>query len=214
MINFGVKKLAVVAAMVGAAAVASPALAAAEPAVLAPKLTVEDGDFAGMNLKITTENPNGPVSACVPLLVSGDTALKAMSAYSAGDTDALVDALTGVNSVRVGAIAYEAGVVGGEAVRENPAITTWQVEDGVHLLVGACKKLESSDLEGGEIDYKKLLQGGATAINIKPLVLPSGIGSISSLLSFGSAAMTVPGALDTLMELLEVGSAAGDAAGE
>lgn len=191
MRNFGTKRFAVIAAMAGVVAIAAPTLASAAPSTQAPEMTVEQGDFAGKNVQVTTTNPNGPVSACVPLLVSGDTALKALAAYSAGDTNALVGALSAPDSVRVGEFAVDAG----------PSVTSWQVEDGVHLLVGACKTLDASDTsDGAEIDYTTLL--GDAAITMEPLILPSGIGSLSPVLAFGSAAIMVPGALDAIMELL------------
>lgn len=181
--------LAAVAGMLTAPA------AAADPGIAPPGLTVEQGAFDGGNVRVTTHNPNGPVTACAPVRVAGETALHALIDYADGDTGALVDDLAN-GDVAVGDLAYDYSNIPLVGDKKDPAVTTWQVDDGVYLIAGVCKELGWQDIGaiiGG--DFKKLLDPQTTAFTMEPLIVPGGIGSLAPAAEFGSLALQTPGAL-------------------
>jgi len=193
-------------AAVGVAATAAAAMggvltapaAAAAPGVAPPGLTVEQGQFEGGNVQVTTHNPNDPVTACAPVRVAGETALNALVDYANDDTAALVEDLSN-GDVAVGELAYDYSNIPWVGKKKDPSVTTWQVDDGVYLVAGVCKQLGWHDIGaiiGG--DYKKLLDPQTTAFTMEPLIVPDGIGSIAPAAEFGGLLLQTPEALSAL----------------
>lgn len=176
----------------------APAAAAADPGVAPPELTVEQGEFEGGNVQVTTHNPNDPVTACAPVRVAGETALNALIDYANDDTDALVDDLAN-GDVAVGELAYDYSNIPWVGKKKDPSVTTWEVDDGVYLVAGVCKELGVQDI-GAIIsgDYTKLLDPQTTAFTMQPLIVPDGIGSIAPAAEFGELVLQTPEALSAL----------------
>ncbi|WP_182346438.1 hypothetical protein [Tomitella gaofuii] len=200
--GFGrVKKLGIgvvaAATMAGGAALAAPAVAMAD----APTIAVEQ-DGNDVTVTTTDENTSG-INACFPALVSGETALKLLVAYQAGDYGAIADLLVnGGNDVKLGKIASnnKLGALGVEYYPfPSPSTTEWTVDDGVYILVGGCAAVSLSTL--GD-----LVTDGPTAVlgdlmqnaTVRPLIVPNGIGSIAPALDFGSLLLKSGDALSAL----------------
>ncbi|WP_182358204.1 hypothetical protein [Tomitella gaofuii] len=207
--GFGrVKKLGIgvvaAATMAGGAALAAPAVAMAD----APTIAVEQD---GNDVTVTTTDENAGLAVCLPVLVSGETALKALVAYQAGDYGAIADMLVnGGQDVQYGEIAshnaVDIPVVGEYRAFPNPSTTNWtDVNDGVYILVGACANptlAQIGDIFGAVFSGQSVLGtvlGLVTDdITVRPLIVPNGIGSISPALDFGSLLLKSGDALSAL----------------
>ncbi|GAA4822116.1 hypothetical protein [Tomitella cavernea] len=180
------------ATMAGGAALAAPAVAMAD----APTIAVEQ-DGNDVTVTTTDENTSG-ITACMPVLVSGETALQLLVAYQAGDYGTIADLLVNGDHVQYGEIASHVTVFGTE-ILPNPSVTEWTPANGVYVLVGGCSELSLHAI-------KDLVTGGPGAllanlgddITVRPLIVPNGIGSIEPALNFGSLLLESGDALSAL----------------
>ncbi|QDQ98505.1 hypothetical protein [Tomitella fengzijianii] len=176
------------ATLAGGAAVAAPAVAMAD----APTVTVEQ-DVS--DLTVTTKDTVGN-QLCLPILVSGETALEVGVAYATQDWGRIGELLTsGGDNVKFGAAASGVRIpIIGTQPLPNPSTTEWTPADGVYLLMGTC-----TEVSGGSIvdiiraiaagDFSALLGDLAENLTIQPVIVPNGIGSIAPAAGFGSLAL-------------------------
>ncbi|MGB6244154.1 hypothetical protein [Gordonia sp. (in: high G+C Gram-positive bacteria)] len=167
---------AAVLAMLTGFIFASPGQAAAADRYQGPQLKAEQGSFGDKNLKLTLTNPNSTAgffneSSCTSVLLSGTQALEAYIAYNAKDYIKLV------------AIMLKSESKAGPAASNNllspgPNSNSKNVKaaDGVYIFLGTCGGIKS-------------LEPGNVGVGMLPIVVPSGIGSIGSVLDFGSLAL-------------------------
>lgn len=163
-------------ALVGGLALAAPAAASAAPAYAAPGLGAQQGVFGANNLRVTVTNPNVAnglldITVCAPVLLEGEAAVRALLAFEADDYDALFKIATS-KDVRTGNAAVNYFSSGAKS-----ATTEWQVPDGVYLLAGLCG--------GGDT----LADPSGVGFTLKPIIAPSGLGSIGPGLAFGSVVL-------------------------
>lgn len=162
-------------AIVGGLALTAPAAASAAPAsYAAPGLTADQGDFGDANIKVTITNPNVvsgvlDVTACAPALLEGEAAVRALLAFEAENYDELYKIVTS-KDVKTGNAAVNSILSRGP----NTATTQWQVPDGVYLVAGVC---------GGGDTFS---DPSGVGVALKPMIVPTGIGSIGPGLAFGS----------------------------
>lgn len=171
----GIKRMVVGSAasiaMVGGLALTAPATASAAPDYAGPGMTAEQGDFGGKNVQVKITNPNvvsgwTDTTACTPALLEGEAAVRALLAYEADDYGELLKIITS-KDVRTGNLAVNSPLGRGP----NSATTDWEVADGVYLLAGFCTGIANPSGVG---------------FTLQPMIVPSGIGSISPALAFGS----------------------------
>ncbi len=142
-----------------------------------PTLKAEQGDFAGKNVKLTLTNPKVATGAfsettCTSALLDGQQGLEAFIAYNAGDYAKLVAIMLSPN-LRIGPSASNNLIFPGP----NSDTKTFQVGDGVYIYLGTC---------GG---WGSVLDPTNVGVSMLPVIVPDGIGSVSSVLNFGSAAL-------------------------
>ncbi|WP_024795685.1 hypothetical protein [Tomitella biformata] len=164
-------------AMVGGLALAAPTTAAAAPSYEGPGMTAEQGDFGGKNVQVKVTNPNIvsgylDATACSPVLLEGEAAIRALLAFEADDYGELFKIITS-KDVRTGNLAINYFLKKGP----NSSTTDWDVADGVYLLAGLC------------VGGNTLSDPSGAGFTLQPLIVPSGIGSISPALAFGSVVL-------------------------
>lgn len=182
--------LVAAAAVAGGSALAVPGIASAA----APTVSVaQDGNDVTVT---TTDTNDSGINACIPVLVSGETALRLLAAYGANDYDAIADLLlNGGNDVRVGDPASGFVIPPLPPVFPNPSVTEWNdVHNGVYILIGGCAAVDSL----GDLIPSALIAGLVNNMTIQPLIVPNGIGSIEPALDFGSLLVQNGDALSAL----------------
>ncbi|GAA2385730.1 MULTISPECIES: hypothetical protein [Gordonia] len=166
---------AVALTAVAGVTVATPGEAAAADRYQGPTLKSEQGSFDGKNVRLTLTNPNpatGLGSSCTSLLLDGTQALQAFVAFNAGDYLTIIKIMATSGS-RLGPAASNNLISPGP----NSNSTDVKVGDGVYLFLGTCGGLGT------------LLDPTDVGVTVRPVIVPSGIGSIGSVLDFGSLAM-------------------------
>ncbi|WP_305092806.1 hypothetical protein [Prescottella sp. R16] len=186
------------AAMVAGLAVAGTGTAAAADRYDGPTLKVEQGDFDGKNVELTLTNPNKAEglfaeSSCTSALLDGAQGLEAFVAYNNKDFGKLVDIMLSPG-LRLGPAASNNLLSPGP----NTNSRTVDVDNGVYIYLGTCGGIKS-------------LEPGNIGVSIKPVIVPSGIGSIEPSLEFGSTALEAGVDIMSLLPLL--GSLAGTGTG-
>ncbi|WP_137723891.1 hypothetical protein [Prescottella subtropica] len=184
------------AAMVAGLAVAGTGTAAAADSYKGPELKVEQGDFDGKNVELTLTNPNvwdsiGDGSSCTSALLDGAQGLEAFVAYNNKDFGKLIDIMLSPG-LRLGPAASNGITSHGP----NSDTKTVKVDNGVYIYLGTCGGIKS-------------LEPGNVGVSLKPVIVPSGIGSIEPGLAFGSTVLESGADLAALLPLL--GSLAGGA---
>ncbi|MDG3010289.1 hypothetical protein G4X40_09000 [Rhodococcus sp. D2-41] len=172
------------AAVVGTMALAAPATASAATTTQAPVITTQ---LSGNNVSFTLQDNNsGVLEGCAAAVVDAKDAVK-ISGALANITDP-TNFITVLNS----------GVIKG-----TPAATTilnrtatgsaGNLPNGVYVVVGAC---------GGV--------GEKTATAMKPVIIPSGAGSVTSVLDLGSTVLQNPDSIPVFLGLLSGGGLLGN----
>ncbi|WFN92503.1 hypothetical protein [Gordonia sihwensis] len=167
---------AVALTAVAGVTVATPGEAAAADRYQGPTLKSEQGSFNGKNVRLTLTNPNVTEhllgeSSCTSALLDGTQALQAFVAFNAGDYGTIVKIMLNPG-LRFGPAASNNLISPGP----NSNSTDVKVGDGVYLFLGTCGGIKS-------------LEPGNIGVTVRPVIVPSGIGSIGSVLDFGSLAM-------------------------
>ncbi|AUH67804.1 MULTISPECIES: hypothetical protein [Gordonia] len=166
---------AVALTAVAGVTVATPGEAAAADRYQGPTLKSEQGSFNGKNVRLTLTNPNPATvlgSSCTSALLDGTQALQAFVAFNAGDYGTIVKIMLN-SGLRFGPAASNNLISPGP----NSNSTDVKVGDGVYLFLGTCGGLGT------------LLDPTDVGVTVRPVIVPSGIGSIGSVLDFGSLAM-------------------------
>lgn len=179
-------------ALVAGAAVVTPGEAAAATRYAAPTLKAEQGTFAGdKNVKLTITNTNVSSglfaeSTCSSSLLHGTEALQAFVAFNNKDYINLLKIIANSNS-KVGP------VVSNNLISPGPNSASREVNaaDGVYIYLGTCGGIKS-------------LEPGNVGVALLPVIVPSGVGSIGSVLDFGSAAMDSGMAMGDVLSLLSI----------
>lgn len=188
--KFGVGLVAA-ATMAGGAALAAPAVAMAAAPTVAVEQDVSD-------LTVTTEDVNtSGTNVCLPILVSGETALQVGVAYATGDWSRIGELLaSGGDNVKFGAAASgNSFPVVGQPL-PNPSVTEWTPANGVYLLMGTCAQVSLDniwDVISG--DFSSVLGNIAENTTFQPVIVPNGIGSIEPAADFGSMALQAGSAI-------------------
>lgn len=172
------------AAAVGALALAAPATAAAATTTAQPPVITTQ--LSGNNVTFTLQDNNSGVEGCVAGLVDAKNAVKV--------SGALADVTNPLNLITV----LTSGVIQG-----TPAVTTpvnhtsigsaSNLPNGVYVVVGAC----------GVVGQK-------TATAMKPVIIPAGAGSVTSVLDLGSTVLQNPDSIPVLLGLLSGGGLLGN----
>ncbi|MFC4604120.1 hypothetical protein [Rhodococcus kronopolitis] len=165
---------AVTAATTAALGLAMPATASAAPTT-APVITstVSGGDVT-FTLK---DNNTGVLDGCAAALVDASAAVE-ISGLLGNITDP-ANLLTVLNS---GVIKGTPGIT--TALKRSVTQTVLDVPNGVYAVVGACAGV-----------------GKETMTAISPVIMPSGIGSASSVLDFGSTVLENPESIPLFLTL-------------
>lgn len=180
------------ATLAGGAALAAPAVAMAE----APTVSVEQ-DVS--DLTVTTTDTVGN-QLCLPILVSGETAIQVGVAYATQDWSQIGDLLTsGGDNVKFGEAASGVRVFGAQPL-PNPSVTEWTPPNGVYLLLGTCTEVSGSNILSiiraiASGDFSAILGDLAENLTFQPVIVPNGIGSIAPAADFGSMALQAGSAI-------------------
>ncbi|MGW0040329.1 hypothetical protein [Rhodococcus sp. NPDC003348] len=177
---------AAITAATAALALAMPATASAATAT-APELSAS---VSGGDVTFTLTDPNtGVLDGCAAGLVDAGRAIE-ISAM-------LADITNPANFL---------GILNSGVIKGSPAVTTIldrsvtvtvsNLPDGVYAVVGACAGITKD---------------AATAM--KPVIVPSGIGSVSGVLDFGSTVLENPEAIPVLLTLAGVSQGSSGSSG-
>lgn len=165
------------AATVGALGLVAPATASAATKANAPEISAT---LDGNDLTFTIKDPNtGLLDGCAGGLVDAARGVE------------VADKLENLKDVNNIVALLNSGVLKG-----SPAITTaifrtsqqtvHDLPNGVYVVVAACAGVNKD-----------------TAVGLKPVIVPSGIGSTASVLDLGSTVLENPQALPIFLKLME-----------
>lgn len=179
------------AAMAMGIALAAAGTAAAADRYEGPTLKVEQGDFGGgKNVELTLTNPTKAAGAfsettCTSALLDGQQGLEAFVAYNTQDYGKLVSILASPG-LHLGPAASNNLLSPGP----NTAGKTVQVGNGVYFYLGTC---------GG---WNTALDPTTIGVSVLPVIVPSGVGSVESVVDFGSTALEAGAGIADLLPLL------------
>lgn len=156
-----------------------------------PTLKVDQGDFGGKNLELTLTNPKKAEgllsgSTCTSALLDGAQGLEAFVAYSNNDFGKLVEIMTSPG-LKFGPTATNTYVISPGPNTEAKAL---DVADGVYIYLGTCGGLDTA------------LDPTNIGVSVLPVIVPSGFGSVSPALDFGSTVLEAGDDLASLLPLL------------